>query len=521
MPVFVLLLLLATQAFGLSVNYQSNTLSTDVSLSPLAALVPGPQIYRISGSLTCNDGGTGNCATAVVSATGTLLPTATLQTDGVLINFVPSPDCTLTSPTTWSCNFIGLSSTQAFSVLFQVDSSQMTEDSAIIQTATFTVNSVMDLDTFAFDIEARSDIQLLNVMASTTGRSDSEIVAGETVSLTAVIQNNGPSDARAVVLSFDAITDSFTLDSSSHTCSMVNTDLVCELGDLVASANTMLSATFVSPATIVAGATDSLNLRAASSDVETTALNNNIQLAFQFARSNDLFPQISAPSSVVAGESFMKTIAVTNMGPSLAENAHVLIAFGSLTDLTILPPNDCTFSNSIYDCTIASLSPTNTIDFLFEATVSADALSDLSCIATSSPEASSFVFDPITSNDEASQTISLAFESDLEIISVSPSSNPATAGTEVDFVIIIRNNGPSSVQSGSAFLDFVADTNNGAVSASKIDVSIYCAAILICIHHLTTYIFHNSFLWGYTPLRRFLTRGFGNDDFYNYIFDIF
>ena len=446
-----------------TVNYQPATVQ-DVNGADLVpqTIVPGLQNYRLSGVISCIGCG----MTSTITAAGSLLPTATVL-NGFLLNGIPFGGCSIDSMSEWSCTFSNPASTASFSLLFSVSPSQGSQLSALIQNSTFVVTGGnTDLDSFFANIEAQSDIQLLDLQATTTGLNSSELIAGETLILSGNVLNAGPSDADDIDVLFELPVSIFdpVLLASSAPCTLMGSDLTCMVAPaLTVGSQVPFSVTLgVNPN--VPRVDTSITVTATSAEVDLFLGNNTQDLLFFVSRENDLLTMISAPLTATAGTGFNKTISVTNNGPSLASNLDVVVSFAAFADIVVSAPL-CALQGQTFICGVSSLAPMATTDFVFTIEILPQSRNPVNCTATAIVENTVGVSDPNPTNDVSMASTTVLISSDLEIVDLQAPSS-AVAGESITYITVIRNNGPSSVPPASSMFDFLSDPNGQIQSVS-------------------------------------------------------
>ena len=184
---------------------------------------------------------------------------------------------------------------------------------------------------------------------------------------------------------------------------------------------------------------------------DLTPYNNNASVSSPVIRSADLSAALTGPASVTAGSNVTYTLAVTNSGPSDAQNA-------TFTD-TI--PSNTTFvsATQTYGTTFALVKPTvggtGTVSGSI-ATLAASATARFTIVVTpgaSIPDGSSIqdtaqvnsgTPDPNLSNNSSTASTTYHARADLAVTQSVPAS--VTAGTNLTLTVTVTNNGPSNAQ---------------------------------------------------------------------------
>ena len=168
-----------------------------------------------------------------------------------------------------------------------------------------------------------------------TNSGPASITAGNNISYTITVINNGPSDAQSVTLS-DALAAGATFVSEaqssgpSFTCTPGAAS--CNIATLASTA----TATFtliLKVAASVANGTVLTNTTSVASPTDSMPGNNSQSTSAIVSASADLAVTKSGPAAVAAGNNMTYSVTVTNNGPSDAQSV-------SLTDAT---PSNTTF----------------------------------------------------------------------------------------------------------------------------------------------------------------------------------
>ena len=256
--------------------------------------------------------------------------------------------------------------------------------------------------------------------------------AGQSISYTLTVGNNGPSTATSVQVT-DTPTNLTITNVSGGGCSMPFPP--CTIPSINSGGNVVLTVT----ATInAAGAFDN---SATATPAETDSNNgNNTDNS-----GNNGTAAASADVSVVktlttsgpfsAGQTISYTLTVANAGPSTATNITVT---DTPTNLTITNVSGaCT---SFSPCVIASLaSGANTV-ITVTATINATGAFDNSATATGTES------DPNPGNntDNSGNGGTAAASADISVVKTLTTSGPFTAGQSISYTLTVANAGPST-----------------------------------------------------------------------------
>jgi uncharacterized repeat protein (TIGR01451 family) len=277
-------------------------------------------------------------------------------------------------------------------------------------------------------------------------------IAGNTITYTLAISNNGPCDAQNVVLT-DAIPANTTFVSEVQTS-----------GPLFSCSTPSVGGTGVVSCTIPtfavgASATFTITVKVNSNTPSGTVITNTATIASatttptsstdttEVATSSGLTIVKTGPHKVVAGKQLTYTISITNNGPSDAQNVV-------LTD-TI--PANTTFisevqtSGPLFSCSTPSVGGTGVVtctiptfavgaSAIFTITVKVNSNTSSGTTITNTATIASATTTPTSSTD----TAEVATSSGLKIVKTGP--HKVVAGKKLTYTVHITNNGPSDAQ---------------------------------------------------------------------------
>ncbi len=263
----------------------------------------------------------------------------------------------------------------------------------------------------------------------TKSDSPDPVVAGETLTWTVTVTNNGPSDATGVVLD-DVIPTGVTVNTISAPCAG---GFPCSIGNLAAGASQVV----IIQVTVNSSTTGVLNNTATVSGNETDPDpgNNTTTEPTTVITSADLqVTKTDNPDPVFAGDPLTWTVTVTNNGSSDAT--------GVVLDDT-LPPEVTVVAISApcaggFPCTIGDLAAGASVVVTIDVTVDPAATGTITNTATVSGNET----DPDPSNNTDTEPTAVNPEADLEIVKTA-SPDPVAAGEALTWTLTVTNNGPS------------------------------------------------------------------------------
>jgi len=294
-------------------------------------------------------------------------------------------------------------------------------------------SNVVTINVGSLSVELNPDLSLLKEVSPGTA------VAGETVTWTLTVVNNGDGDANGVQLS-DILPNGVTLldtVTSQGSCSGV---ITCNLGVLASGESAVVTITGLLDSGYSGGPLlNNADVSNTSGELDIDLSNNTDSVSVPVSLVADLLVDLTGPDSVVGGETGMWTFNILNSGPSDALNVN-------LTDnlpagLTLL---DVTSSQG--SCTSTVTCSLGTITVGEGATVTLTGLVDsgfLSSNMTNSVSVSSVgSTDPDTANNSGSLLSLVDLESDLLVDSFS-NIGSVIAGEPINITTSVTNNGPS------------------------------------------------------------------------------
>jgi uncharacterized repeat protein (TIGR01451 family) len=301
------------------------------------------------------------------------------------------------------------------------------------------------------------------------------VAAGETLSYTIQVQNNGPSDAANVVV-VDTLPAGTSFVSSTGGCieAPLGT-LTCALGALADGASTSFDVVVTVDAAVSAG-TVLVNGATADSDSsdEVPGNNSDSESTLVEAVADLRILKTALDSTPLAGGSFAYTIEVTNGGPSVATNVTVVdvlpagLSYISDTGGCVEGPADT------LTCSLGSLAPGASSSF--NVVVAVDASVADGTVITNVATVSTSADDPDSGNDSDDAEVTVDTEANLALDKTAPSN--AEPGQQINYTLTIDNNGPSDAVGVTVTDTLPAEVSYvGAVGATCVESP---AGTLVC-----------------------------------------
>ncbi|MFT3852680.1 MAG: hypothetical protein QM733_08095 [Ilumatobacteraceae bacterium] len=264
------------------------------------------------------------------------------------------------------------------------------------------------------------------------------VVAGDTVTWTLRVRNDGPSTAPDVVV-VDPVPAGVVVDAVDTSVGTCDDSVTCQLGTLTVGQQVTVRITgTLDPAysgpTIVNGAsastTDGPTVEA---DDVTTGVDREADLAVT---------KVLTSGGTVAGEPVEWTITVSNAGSSTAENVTVgdplpVALVGAAATPSV---GTCDLTTGTLRCDLGTLPPRTSATVVVAGTVDADFRGVLTNAAT----AASDTLDPDGTDNTGTATSTVTGSAALTVTKTGSAS--AVAGGPIEWIVTVTNAGPSSAQ---------------------------------------------------------------------------
>ncbi|MCM0675531.1 DUF11 domain-containing protein [Micromonospora phytophila] len=280
----------------------------------------------------------------------------------------------------------------------------------------------------------------------TKSDSPDPVYAGQQVSYTVTVTNDGPNTASSVTVT-DKLPAGVTFLSSAPACTNAAGTLTCALGDLLAGQSVPLVIQVGIPANFPSGTIT--NTATVAADQFDPTPGNNTATATTTVRSRaDLaVTKVCKPDKPApAGAPAYCDIHVDNLGPSDATSVELTDVLTSATpfevvSVTATPSGACapTGSGPVTAITITCDLGTEPAGgrTTVRVTVTADDVAQVNDVAT----VTSATEDPNPANNQATGRVEFVGSADLSLDKTGPAA--VTAGTQMQYVITVTNDGPS------------------------------------------------------------------------------
>jgi uncharacterized repeat protein (TIGR01451 family) len=298
------------------------------------------------------------------------------------------------------------------------------------------------------------------------------VVAGQSVTWTIEVRNDGPSDSSNVVVHDDMPAALTVTNAGGCTVPVIDTGLDCLLGTVANGTTKTVTIVALVPAdatfTTVA---NSATVLSATTDPDPTDNSTSASVAVSRSANVSVAKSVN-PTSVVAGRAVSWTITVTNAGPSLARAVVVSdVIPAGVTNVAVTPSaGTCNLTASSVSCNVGDLAAGGAAATA-TVTVTADVLANyVAGSLDNQANASSTTPDP-TPNNVAVVRAPATASADLSVRKSAPAS--VIAGQPVTWTIVVTNAGPSDAQAvqlndvvPAGITNVIASTTQGACSGT-------------------------------------------------------
>ena len=490
-----------------STNNSGIELTNVVAWSDLGISKTGSADQAVAGTnfsytLSVNNGGPSMARNVVV--------TDSLPTGVTLVSAVDDNGNDCIGATELNCNLgmMAVSSVSTITIEVSVDSAK---SGILLNSAGVTSDST---DPNPANDQATEQTPVIGVADLGIIKTDSvdPIAAGTTLTYLIAVNNEGPSDASAVVVT-DTLPGGVSfvsaVSSQGQDCLVVGvspTTVICALGDLIDGA----SATVTIVVDVESSQTEPLQNSAnvGSTMIDPNPLNNiDSEVTGVVAWADLVIGKDSAPSPVLAGELLTYTITVSNTGPSDATGVEVIDNLPGdvvIESAVASQGPGCTGVTTIL-CDLESLSLNASAGITIVVKVDPFASGRIENLANVSGDQS----DPNSQNNSVVEFSIVTVESDLGMRKIGLP-NPVVAGTHLTYTLSISNSGPSaamnvivtdSLPPGTIYVSSTTSLGTGCLAtgnevtcdlATLLVESVVTATLVVDVESWTTGVLSNS-----------------------------
>ena len=435
--------------------------SADLSLTKTDSPDPVGVGEDLTYTLTLTNDGPSNAQNVVV--------TDTLPAGVTFVSATPSVGSCSRSGVTLTCTLgtVSAGATPSISVVVRPDagSEGTITNSATVSSTTSDPDSGDRSPSVDTTVQPRADVSI-----SKTDGPD-PVVAGDQVTYTLAIANAGPSTATGVTVT-DPIPAGTTFVSATGGGSHSAGTVTWNLGSLASGASTNVQLVVAVDSGRVADLSNTATVATSTTD-PVPGNNDSTQTTTVDGEADLSITKSDTPDPVAAGGALTYTLSVANAGPSDARNVSVQdvlpagVTFGSATP----SQGSCSEASGTVTCDLGTIADGGSATIAIAVTPTIDG--SLSNTAT----VSSTTTDPTPGNNSSTASTTVTPVADVSV-SVSDSSDPANAGTQLTYTYVIGNAGPSSAASVGlstavpAGTTFVSASGGGTLSAGTVSWSL-------------------------------------------------
>ncbi|MGA8013871.1 MAG: C25 family cysteine peptidase [Candidatus Acidiferrales bacterium] len=295
-----------------------------------------------------------------------------------------------------------------------------------------------------------------NLLITNVG-SPNPVLAGNNITYTVVVTNNGPATSNTVAFTealpanTSFVSVAATSGTAGWTCS--GSSISCTIPTFASGASTTFTVVVKVGAATPSGTiiTDTATVSAATTDPNPSNNVATVTTVVATAGQADLaLTKTGTPNPVLAGNNLTYTITVTNNGPATATNVTMqdtLPPSTSFVSITTPAGWACPApSGGFQNCTNSSVGANTTATFTMILKVTAGTAPG-TAITNSAMVSSSGTSDPTNANNSASTTSNVASPTQADVAIIKTASpEPVDQGTNLTYTLQVTNNGPAVAQ---------------------------------------------------------------------------
>ncbi len=300
-------------------------------------------------------------------------------------------------------------------------------------------------------------------LSVTNSGSPSPVTAGNNITYSQSVTNNGPATANAPVFTETrpANTTAVSLTGPAGWNCVLGTLTCTDTAAMTASSTANFTFVVTVNSTVAQGTNISQTDSVASTTSDPNGGNNSVTINVPVLDSADIAVTNTAnPVPVQAGNNITYTQVVTNNGPSTATTVSLTDTLPANTTLVSLTgPAGWTCTPATFTCADPSLAPGAPATITYVVKVTAGTAAGTAINETAN--VTSAITDPTLTNNTATaaDVVATATQSDL-ITTNSPSVNSVAAGSNVTYTQTVTNNGPAVTTAGMTFTQVTPPNTN-------------------------------------------------------------
>jgi uncharacterized repeat protein (TIGR01451 family) len=312
----------------------------------------------------------------------------------------------------------------------------------------FTTKNGLNISTPPLTASRQATFYLLQVTAPadlvvTKADSPDPVNAGQSLTYTVTVTNNGPATATGIVLTdtLPANTTFVSATPSQGTCpAPVGGVLTCNLGTLLLNGSATVTIVVTPSSAAVPSITNTVSATATETD-PTPANNTNISETTTVNPSADLtLTKTDSPDPVRVGNNLTYTLTVTNNGPNAATGVTLTDTLPANVTFVSSTPGapTCTEAGGVVTCNLGTINSGANSVVTIVVTPQAAAVGTINNTASVSANE----FDPVAADNSATQSTTVDPVADLTL-SKTDSPDPVQVGSNLTYTLTVTNNGPN------------------------------------------------------------------------------
>ncbi|MEZ4870007.1 MAG: DUF4347 domain-containing protein [Caldilineaceae bacterium] len=309
-------------------------------------------------------------------------------------------------------------------------------------TSTTFITSPVASNTTSTVVAREADLALVKTATAT-------VVAGETITYSLSLYNDGPSDAFTVIVT-DTLPDGVTLDSAigGDGCDAGPNPVTCTVSSLTAGGWMTFTVVVTTDPDLEPGISLENTATVAAITPDSDSSNNTATADTSILSQAALALEKSGPTTVTAGTQLTYTMVVTNSGPSVAQNVVIAdqlpVGVEFVNAAVIRSSGSAPTLCGGATCQVGDLAVNEVVTMTFVALADADLSAGATLTNTATVFSDSTEADLTDNRDNVATTV--ATEAEITI-SKSDLTDPVGPNDSLLYEIVVRNAGPSDAQS--------------------------------------------------------------------------
>ena len=436
------------------------TVVCDLAVTNVGTPNPVAAGANITYTQIITNSGPSNCSTGTFSEA---LPANTTFVSAAVVNAGGGTwTCPNASPVACTSASVPPGSTGTVTAIYKViagtAAGTLITDTATVATTSRDTNLANNSVTSTIAVASATQADL----SVTNAGSPNPVTAGNNITYTQSVTNNGPATANAPVFTE-------TLPANTTGVSLTGpAGWTCVLGTLTCTDTTTMASTTTANFTFVvkvsntvaSGSTITQTDSVTSTTGDPNSGNNSATVNLLVADSADLsITNTASPVPVQAGNNIIYTQVVTNSGPSTATTVTLTDTLpANTTGVTLTGTAGWTCTLATFTCTNPSIAPgTGTITFTVKVTAGTAA----GTVINETASVNSATTDPNSANNSATAGDVVATGGEADLVTTNAAApTSVVAGSNVTYTQSVTNNGPAATTAGMTFTQTTPPNTN-------------------------------------------------------------